>query len=246
MLINSLESVEAITLDAGGTLVHPYPSVGAVYAEILSGHGIEVDAGGLEESFQQAFEAADGDRKDEVNDRIELDFWRRVVRQTLDGHCSADYFEAIFDELYREYGSARRWRLSEGAIPTIKELRTRGYRVAVLSNWDSRLRQVLNELELASLLDACFISCEIGFEKPDRRIFRHVEEALALSPSQILHVGDSPVHDADGARRAGWRYMILCEESVLPLGDEHLLSRLGDLLLKLPPRMSDSAKRHES
>jgi len=235
MLVHSLESVQAITLDAGGTLVHPHPSVGTVYAEILSGHGIEADPGRLEVSFREAFEAADSDRKDEVNDRIELEFWRRVVRQTLDGHCSGDHFEEVFDELYREYGSSRRWRLTEDAIPTIKELRTRGYQVAVLSNWDSRLRQVLNELELDLLLDACFISCEIGFEKPDRRIFRHVEEALALKPPQILHVGDSPVHDAEGARQSGWNYMVLHENRNTSPNDEHLISRLGDILLKLPP-----------
>jgi putative hydrolase of the HAD superfamily len=230
MPASSLESVVAVTLDAEGTLVHPYPSVGEVYSEVLEGHGISVDSDCLEESFRQAFETAKSGRSAEVNDQSELRFWRRVVREALEGHCSHNQFEPVFDDLYREFGSARRWKLDKDALPTIQSLKRKGFVVGVLSNWDSRLGQVLRELKVEPLLDACFISCEIGFEKPDPRIFRHVEDALGLEPSQILHVGNSLEHDAEGARNAGWNYLLVQNSKAVSAHDSHMIQGLTEIL----------------
>jgi putative hydrolase of the HAD superfamily len=234
MQVNSLQSIAAVTLDAEGTLIHPYPSVGAVYAEILTDHGIIAQASHLERAFREAFLAAKSDRRKKVCDRSELEFWRRVVRDALAGFDCKGRFEVVFDDLYREFGSARRWQIVEDGIPTIRSLKDRGYLVCMLSNWDSRLRTVLGELHLEELFDNCFISCEIGYEKPDRRIFRHVERALFLRPDQILHVGNSPEHDAVGAAGAGWEYLIVQKREGLALEDQHRISSLGDVLKRLP------------
>jgi putative hydrolase of the HAD superfamily len=165
-----------------------------------------------------------------------MEFWRQVVGQTLEGLCSEDQFELVFAELHREFGSARRWRLVDDAIPTIETLKSRGYLVGILSNWDTRLRQVMSELGVMPLVDDCFISCEIGAEKPDLRIFQHVEREWDLWPENILHVGNSPGHDGEGARNAGWHYFLVGDTSGKAVGRHPGLTSLGSLLKHLPRR----------
>jgi 2-haloalkanoic acid dehalogenase type II len=58
-------------------------------------------------------------------------------------------------------------------------------------------------------IGAHFIGCvsarEAGHAKPDGPIFHAACKQLDLSPREVLHVGDDPVLDVDGARRAGLR-----------------------------------------
>ena len=207
-------NVQAITIDAGGTLIRPYPSVGEIYAETLSGFGIEVDPQEVEKDFRAAFQESDRRGNDnEVSNDSERLFWQRVVRNCLGRHIPPDIFNKVFDELYDTFASASRWQLADDALPTMKELRHRGCRLAILSNSDSRFRQVFKEMGLADLVEEIFISGEIGYEKPDLRIFRHVEKTLDLPPQQILHIGDSLRHDAEGAANAGWQYRLLKHET---------------------------------
>lgn len=49
------------------------------------------------------------------------------------------------------------------------------------------------------------ISGQLGIAKPDREIFRIMEERLGVGPVDILYVGDSYENDVVGAKRAGWQ-----------------------------------------
>jgi putative hydrolase of the HAD superfamily len=78
-------------------------------------------------------------------------------------------------------------------------------RLAIVSNWDERLRPLLARLDLLERFEVVVVSCEAGSRKPEPRIFQAATEALGLSPDQVLHVGDSLEHDVMGARAAGMR-----------------------------------------
>lgn len=56
------------------------------------------------------------------------------------------------------------------------------------------------------------MSYDVGFEKPDRRIFnaaKSLSGVAAGSNSLYLHIGDNLVEDYDGARKAGWQSLLL-------------------------------------
>jgi putative hydrolase of the HAD superfamily len=74
---------------------------------------------------------------------------------------------------------------------------------------DERLRPLLHSLELNRYFEEIVISCEVGAAKPYVRIFSHAAEALKLSPSEILHVGDDPIADVGGAHSAGFKAVLL-------------------------------------
>ncbi len=59
--------------------------------------------------------------------------------------------------------------------------------------------------ELREKASAIVISEEIGFMKPDPRIFQHAAEQAHISASEILYIGDSYRSDVLGGQAAGWQ-----------------------------------------
>lgn len=197
-------SIKVISFDAGGTLLSPYPSVGAIYGERMAAHGLDLASETLNARFRQAFKAARGKPRGSLDADHEKQWWRDLVRTVIDGLGEPDDFHAMFEDLWWSFAAAHRWRLHDGTRETLRELRKRGFQLCVLSNWDERLRPLLAGLDLVDCFDEVFISCELGCEKPDPRIFAHVQNHFAVSAHEIVHVGDSDWHDCKGAREAGW------------------------------------------
>lgn len=94
-------------------------------------------------------------------------------------------------------------------IQALTWLKDQGYRLVVLSNWDYSLERTLVALGLRPFFDHVFASLEFGVEKPERALFQIVEHTLQAEPEQILHVGDNPLDDFQGAIGAGWRAALL-------------------------------------
>lgn len=89
--------------------------------------------------------------------------------------------------------------------PTLRELRGRGLRLAVVSNWDCSLRHVLAAAGVLELVDEVIASAEVGAAKPDPAPFRAALAALGCKPGEAVHVGDREDNDVAGARAAGIR-----------------------------------------
>jgi putative hydrolase of the HAD superfamily len=85
-------------------------------------------------------------------------------------------------------------------VPALRSLAER-YRLASFSNGNADLGRI----GLQQLFGLSLNARQVGAGKPDARCFQMLIERLALDPAQILHVGDDPQLDIDGARRAGLR-----------------------------------------
>ena len=98
-----------------------------------------------------------------------------------------------------------------GAIEALRALSARGLRLGIVSNTGRTpgvvLRRILERHDMLRYFDALAIaySDEVGFRKPDARIFRRSLEALGVEPARALHVGDNPDADVLGAQRVGMR-----------------------------------------
>lgn len=95
------------------------------------------------------------------------------------------------------------------AAPVLAALRATGHRLAVVSNWDASLADVLERVGLASRVDAVVTSAQAGARKPSAAIFERALSLLGESPRASLHVGDSVEEDVEGARNAGIEPMLL-------------------------------------
>ena len=113
------------------------------------------------------------------------------------------------------------------AAPALRELRERGLRLVVVSNWDCSLPDVLAGTGLLDLVDAVVASAVAGAEKPDPRIFEAALRAAGCGPADAVHVGDSRANDIAGAAAAGIRALHLDRAGG---GDLDSLERLAALL----------------
>jgi putative hydrolase of the HAD superfamily len=194
--MNSFEGIQAVSFDVGGTLIEPWPSVGHVYAAVAAQHGVSADPDRLNHQFALAWNAKsafDYSRRS----------WSQIVSRTFDAGAPALEEMPFFDELYESFSGADVWRIHEDVLPTLEALLDRGLKLAIISNWDERLRPLLTRLKLDGYFDIITISSEIGFHKPSPVIFEEAVKKLGLPSSAVLHVGDSLEEDIHGARRAG-------------------------------------------
>lgn len=190
--------IKGMTFDVGGTLIEPWPSVGAVYAEVAARHGLKTFS---PEQLNARFKAAWKSRKSFEYSRQD---WAALVDEVFDIPRSNSPSINFFPELYDRFGEPNAWRIFDDVLPALDALRTHRIRLAVISNWDERLRGLLRKLQLDSYFETLTISREVGFPKPSPVIFRHAAAALDLWPDSILHVGDSFELDVQGAKDAGF------------------------------------------
>lgn len=186
--------IEAVTFDAGGTLIEPWPSVGAVYAGVAREFGLECSEERLTAQFMGTWKLRSGFR-------YSREEWAEVVRHSFAG--IAEVSDSLFDAIYTRFSEARSWLIYDDVIPTLQTLERMGVRLAVVSNWDERLAPLLETLGLAAYFDRIWVSSELGAHKPDERIFGRAVEALGLGAERVLHVGDSWREDVEGAMGAG-------------------------------------------
>lgn len=189
--------IRVVLLDVAGTLMTPYPSIGRIYADVAARHGIAASPDELARRFRDEWKSRDADAS--PMDRV---WWGRLVRGVFAAYSIPDR-DALFDDLYRDFARADRWRIYEDVRPTLERLRGRGLRLAVASNWDERLPHLLADTSLAPFFDAQFVSFSLGVSKPDPRFFEAALRHFEAPPQAAVHAGDDPVKDLAGARRAG-------------------------------------------
>jgi len=88
----------------------------------------------------------------------------------------------------------------------LERMRSRGFRLAVLSNWPlaATIDHYLQAQGWLPLFDAVVVSQRVGAIKPRPEIFAEAARLLGAPPGRILHVGDDWAADVVGATRAGW------------------------------------------
>ncbi len=193
------DSIRAVAFDGYGTLIEFTVShFLATMEELVREHGADADPQVLWERFVEAAKAVRGENHAEPVYRRYEEAWalqfERAAREMGfegDGRLAAAHLKRRLSEAeaYAE-------------VPAVLAALRGRYRLAVLSNAD-------NDFLLACLgrnrleFEAVVTSEMAGAIKPDPRIFHYLAERLGLPPKEILYVGDWPMPDVLGARRAG-------------------------------------------
>jgi putative hydrolase of the HAD superfamily len=124
----------------------------------------------------------------------------------------------------------------EGALEAVKEIKNRGYRVALISNTGRTpgrsMRKVLDDYGYSGLFEVMTFSDETGYKKPHPEIFRRTLQQLNASPGSTVHVGDHGLLDVLGAREAGMRcvqVMRYAHESEGPYAPDASIDSVSDV-----------------
>src|SRR5215218_10306588 len=188
----------AVLLDALGTLIEletPWPHL----VDELAARGVVVGEDAAREAMlaEMAYYRA---HHDEASTWPALkDLRRRCAGVIQDRLRTSLPLPEVEDALL----AAVRFRAYPEVPAVLVALRAAGARLAVVSNWDVSLHDVLERTRLRDLVDAVVISAELGAAKPDPAIFRAALERLGATAGEAMHVGDSMEHDVAGARATG-------------------------------------------
>ncbi|HWR98509.1 MAG TPA: HAD-IA family hydrolase, partial [Candidatus Methanoperedens sp.] len=189
--------MRAVLFDAVATLIRPWPSVGAVYARAVAPRGVSCGAKALTSAFPAAYRELSPQRFCgrsglQTSERRERRWWEKVVTRTFErAGCGRPPRTAIAAAI-ESFSRGAAWRPCAGAVEALAALRAQGLKVAVVSNYDSRLHRVVVELGLRRFFDAVLVSSEVGWAKPSPRIFAAALAALRVAPAEALMVGDRP------------------------------------------------------
>jgi putative hydrolase of the HAD superfamily len=198
--------IRAILFDAAGTLFFLTKTVGDHYAYVGREVGLNLDAQELDRAFHIAWQemparpATDGPREND-----DKGWWRELVNHVFDevapslSELDRDNF---FEIAYEHFAEPGVWELYPEVPEVLPQLQPH-FELAVISNFDGRLRLILRHLGISQYFRDVFISSELGADKPDPEIFRRAVKIMHLNATEVLHVGDDPERDWEAAAAAG-------------------------------------------
>jgi putative hydrolase of the HAD superfamily len=198
--------IKAILFDAAGTLFYLTKTVGDHYAYVGRKVGLDLNSQQLERAFHAGWQqmpqrsAIEGPREDD-----DKGWWRKLVGRVLEQVApSLNEFDRdnFFEVAYEHFAESGVWELYPEVPEVLERLRPR-FELAVISNFDGRLRLILQHLGISKYFAHVFISSELGADKPDPEIFRRALKIMHLDANEVLHVGDDPERDWTAASAAG-------------------------------------------
>src|SRR5206468_7580127 len=108
----------------------------------------------------------------------------------------------FFEIAYEHFAEAGVWELYPEVPGMLEKLQPR-FQLVVVSNFDGRLRFILEHLGISKYFAHVFVSSELGADKPDPEIYQRALKFIDLRPNEALHVGDDPERDWQAATAAG-------------------------------------------
>jgi putative hydrolase of the HAD superfamily len=197
---NSAAGIDAVTIDAFGTLVELESPVGRLQAA-LAERGVDRDERSVAAAFASEVEYYLVHKGEGRDDASLLDLRNR---------CAGVFLAGIAPELGAEgfapaFVGSLVFRPLDGAIDALKRLSRAGLELACVTNWDAGIGEQLERAGLAHYLSAVVSSAETGAEKPDPRVFEEALARLGVEAARALHIGDDEADQA-GALAAGLRF----------------------------------------
>jgi len=196
--------VKVIFFDVGNTLL--FPNRERIHAP-LAERGFVPDGEHLRD-----LECRTKNRFDDMmaeNGNIDHSFWRMFYSQLLSEIGVKDEDDAIRDQLVASIQKSGNWdQIRPGTADQLHEISER-YRVAVISNADGKIEDVLHRCGIAHCFRSITDSGLVGYEKPHPEIFRKAMLSMNTAPEESLYVGDVYSVDYLGATGAGMQAMLM-------------------------------------
>jgi putative hydrolase of the HAD superfamily len=195
------DAIDAVSLDVGGVVVVPDHGI---IGHALTSAGITHDRTAFLDGHFRAMAAVDRAR---AQPETFVDYADAFLSAVGVPAAQLEAAVAVLDGLL----AAPLWHQPvPGARAAVRRLAAAGLRLAVTSNSDGTVEELLRRYELLQVGPGAGVEIEhvsdsgvIGVHKPDPAMFRATAGGLGLPPGRICHIGDAGGYDADGAASAG-------------------------------------------
>ena len=206
-------ATEAVIFDFYGTLARATQWVSI--DEVLAEHGIE-----MSDDIRKRWWQGELDGVEHLEHSKSRDHYVSWQRQRLLGMLSETdlhpgEYEVVTKKL--QEGNAQRMIEAYPEVPEVlRELRRRGLRLAICSNWDWDLAEPVEEAGLTESFEVVVSSAWAGARKPHPMIFEHTLSKLDVGPSDVVFVGDTWGPDVVGPQAVGMQPMYLQRDGHWP------------------------------
>jgi putative hydrolase of the HAD superfamily len=230
---------QAISFDAGFTLVEPVQDSSDIVRMIVSGAGFAVGDAALDVGLRAAqhFFFASYElhgNTDWISDDRIRGVWDRyygIIFEALELPLEAH--RSLTAQIIQHYNSPTNWHPYPEVRTVLAMLRARGYPLGVVSDWDSGLPAILDHLGLLGDLDFVLASGATGLAKPQAAFYRLAIQHADVPAEQMIHIGDSFFADVSGARAAGMHGVLLDRAGLNPPVDCPIVRDLSEFVALL-------------
>ncbi len=204
-----------IFFDAVGTLMHVRGSVGEIYGRQAAAFGFEPASSPssypiIETAFRKAFRdttlrypqklTVDGPER-------EREWWKQVVQGTFEHFAPFPQLDQCFEHIYEVFRTTEAWELERDALESLSLL-SADRNLGIISNFDSRLEDVLTNLGIRHFFQQLTIPGLAGVAKPDPAVFRYAMAQVDADPGECLYVGDEVEDDYAAPQAAGMKALL--------------------------------------
>ena len=225
--------IKVVFFDAAGTLFRVKGSVGDVYLQYATKYGVprlpdmvtKVNQA-FKDAFRQAPPPIFAVEQPEKLKQCERLWWFDIVHAVFYRVGMFEGFDDYFEEVYEAFSRAEAWDLYPEVPEVLQQLRSQGYELGVISNFDTRFFEIIRALRLEHFFDSITISSLAGSAKPSPQIFQHALDQHVVEPEEAMHVGDDPKEDFEGATHAGLSGILLDRDGA---GKDETIPCIADL-----------------
>jgi len=189
-----------VFFDVGNTLL--FPNRARILAPLPANRHPTLERWqALERRTKQEFDAGMTDGK------VDHGFWWTFHTHLLEELGTLD--NGVRDRLVENTQNSANWdQILSGTREALERIR-QDYAIAVISNSDGRIDEVLGRCGIADCFESITDSGIVGQEKPHPAIFEAALRAMKADPADSLYVGDVYSVDYVGARRVGMQAVLL-------------------------------------
>ena len=201
-----MNETRAVFFDVDFTLIHPGPTFqGAGYRDFCQRYGVNVDPDAFERAVAQASVLLQ-----EPAEIYDPEFFVRYTSRIIEGMGgSGPGVDDASRDIYTEWAACHHFDLYEDVPDVLRRIHAAGVQIGLISNTQRCLASFQSHFSLEGLFSVALSSYEHGFMKPHPSIFQAALEKVGAAPSEAVMVGDSLLHDIQGARSIGMRGVLV-------------------------------------
>ena len=226
--------VKNVIFDFAGTIADLSPSSATMLCGYLKEkEGIEID----EQLATRAYDCVDrslfySSVKIHKNEQ-KGEFYKKYNDLILKNLGLFEVVDNSNNQLFEHFLSIKRhWVLKNDVKETFMALKSSGKSISIVSNFDSKLKDIAKNLGILHLIDNMHISQDVGYEKPQIKFYELFFKNYNLDPKESLYVGDSYELDFMPAYNIGLKTLLIDERDRFVKKD-NIISSISQILEKI-------------
>ena len=219
--------IKAVFFDLYQTLIDYNPPRGKVLARIISDYGIIITADALrrpiniaDEFIYEEFSRLPIGKRSENEQKTLFARYQTILLEEAGIKPTADL---IRNNIVKMQQVKFKRVLFNDVLPSLERFKQNGIILGLISNVDSDIKPLFDELGLTPLLQVVITSLDVGYRKPQPEIFKEAARRAGVETDESMYIGDQYQIDVLGAKEAGMQGVLLDRNGFFSEDTEELI-----------------------